>query len=249
MRLTIDSSSAIVTSDIAEKNINLGTFINKLQRRYVNLGLLPPVVRLITPIVGEFFYVLIECRPRMQTILFSDKAYTIPLPWHTVCLQIYHNPRTDRIRTNYMWLWFHDHEAMSEFDFNFDFYRLPWIPNVNSQGGVCFNESFHEYPSPSFSELWNEANDMLWTTPFNYDYSTAVIAYSPSYATAEEEGWLKLWDDFLTGLSQLTLEQACAKELVCLSKEEKRYMNIPFFNNLPSINPVLTLMDMFKAIQ
>ena len=75
MRLTIDSASGLVTSDVAQKPIGLGTFINRVQGKYINLGLLPPVVRLITPLVDDYFYVLVECRPRMQTIMFMDIVY------------------------------------------------------------------------------------------------------------------------------------------------------------------------------
>lgn len=248
MRLTIDTSAQSVTGDITTRKTPLSLFLSKVQGRYLDLGILPPVVRLITPVSANVFHVIIESRPRYQTLMFETQTYTIPLPWHSFVLTLYNPGNTTKIQITDAHVFFHERETTSEFDFNFDFYRIPWLPNVDPYCRICFTEFHQEFDSVQFTDLWYEFNNMLWGTPFNFDYSTGIGAYSDRLKT--EDNYPKAWNLFLKeDLSKLTLEEACTKEFKKLRKEEYAHINVPFLHNLPLINPVLSLNDLFKAVQ
>lgn len=69
-----------------QTNKNAPMSFSKLENRIgaitPSLGLLPPVVRYISPIVNGEAIVIIEDRPRLQQIVIDGLAYELTLPWH-----------------------------------------------------------------------------------------------------------------------------------------------------------------------
>lgn len=55
---------------------------NKLHPMTPSLGLLPPVVRYVSPwLINNTSVVIIESRPETRSIYFAGRVYSIPLPW------------------------------------------------------------------------------------------------------------------------------------------------------------------------
>lgn len=115
-------------------NYTIKTYFDKLSSKILNLGLLPPVVRFISPLDStNQFCVLVENRPRRQIIILDNTeyiqcgetlthhkvSYDLQLPWHSYFLICQYYPKDDQISLVDIFLWFQPSQIITENDLSF----------------------------------------------------------------------------------------------------------------------------------
>ncbi len=60
----------------------LSDFVDQFSAKSPDLGLLPPVVKMISPVIGSRCLIIVEQKPTVRTVTFMGEPYRIPIPWH-----------------------------------------------------------------------------------------------------------------------------------------------------------------------
>ena len=243
LRLILDGDNQVAKTPYGENNLH--DYFDKIQGKYVNLGILPPVTKLITPIKHNSFDVLVEHRPRYQTVDIDGTAWTLPLPWHTLCFHLFYV--NGYLRLGSVYLFFHSREATTEFDFTADFYKAPFFPNISGFGSICLHQQFPDIHPSEFSSLYYSVNDEIWGTRWNYDYVNTILYYCGLEFDDEDTQYpdlIERYNDLFETVSKMSLEEICEYNFPTIDCFD---IDIDFLCHLPSINPVLTLNDLMKG--
>lgn len=191
--LTIDLDNQYVTSSLSDKSIYVFDFFRNLRSQFLNLGLLPPVVRAISPLDEDnYCHVLIENRPQQRTIVLEDihkgrepKVYHLNLPWHSYILELNYYKNSNSIVLVQSFLYFHHRQIQSELDLNSNFLCVPWIPNVFCHGTICLGDYTMEgatYKPYEFIDLYHDFGQAFWSTTFNNDVHEVASAYLTAWS-------------------------------------------------------------------
>ncbi len=188
----------------------------KKDRTALSIGVLPPVVRSISPVFkneygDRFITVLVECKPRKQEIEYRKiyhrdephKKYDLTLPWHhflmLFSIEKEGNPTIEKFRLAQTSLFFSKTKITGP---EHQFYT-PCLPNIFGEAferyfddvlntdNVCMHETIYE---ESLIAAVNQTISKFWSSKFNDD---AFPYYDKGYEEVS---------DCLDNLASLSLE-------------------------------------------
>lgn len=204
-------------------NYTIKTYFDKLSSKILNLGLLPPVVRFISPLDStNQFCVLVENRPRRQIIILDNTeyiqcgetlthhnvSYDLQLPWHSYFLICQYYPKDDQISLVDIFLWFQPSQIITENDLSFSFLKENFLPNFYPGGKFCSGRATHnKYSTLDFISLYYYATDLIWNSSFNLDITPAEKYPILDFRSEDEQYTFEYNSSLLNYFSTLTIDQ------------------------------------------
>lgn len=249
-RLTFSTDNGIVHSsagNIKTSTKDLGEYFQSINSKIPNLGLLPPVVRVITPLMdNDLFYVLVENTPRKQTILVEIyneygykkiHSYELTLPWHSFNFNFHLDQRKGIITLRSVSLWFHSTQINTELDLVHTFFKAPYIPNTYQYGDICLSDDVTNLSGfcYNFENLYNLFLEDYWGTCFNEDL-IPYWYYNDIMGNATD-----IVDAVLKSKEGISFEEAC-KNLV-----DTTYVFQTFPLNHSCLNSPIKFNDLLKG--
>lgn len=227
---TIDSDVGEVTHDVdghSTKPISLRKFLSNFNYKTINLGLLPPVVKFISPVDSDGrVVVIVEQKPGKRQIVYQQTAYDLTLPWHSFIFTFIVRGKDEHLIKSSALLFFHAQEVRNTADYDSSFLCLPYIPNVYAtfEPRVDFTNMCHgplptnSFPSTQFMSWFEGFAENWWGTGFNSELDEALSLYYSIWCKNEYAGvtpglttHFEIMPHMLNVIGKLSFAEACGR--------------------------------------